>query len=317
MRILVMGAGGVGGYIGGRLAASGHEVTLVARGGHLASLQRNGLRIESPLGDWSGVVRATDDPAGGGQVDAVINTTKAYDVAAATRRCLPALRPDTVVLSLQNGVGSAEEIAAIVGPQRTLAGTIWIQTHIPQPGVVRQDSRMQRLALGEYEAERHPRPAAQALAEALRSAGLEVEYTADVRRLQWEKYVSITGMSGITALTRAPVGEIRQVPEAWALMAELMRETAAVGRAAGVPLSEEATDRVLQWLATAHPGLKSSLLRDIEQGKRLEADELAGGVVRLGERYGVPTPANRVVYAYLKLLERFPQPGVLVESADG
>lgn len=299
MKIAMMGSGGVGGFFGGRLANAGYDVSFIARGSHLEAMRRDGLRIENePQGDIHVPrVRATDDPASLGPVDLVILSVKLWDTEDAARAISPIVGPATGVLSLQNGVIKDDILRAAFGPERVMGGVGYVATHISKPGVIHQVGTMQRIVVGEYDGRRSERAAF--LHEALLKAGVKAELSDDIRRAIWEKYVFLVGLSGTTTAARTPLGPIRGNPRSRAFLLDMMREVVAVGRALGVALPEDFADNRLAFADTLPADMTSSMHHDLERGNRLEVDWLSGGVVDLGAKVGIATPANRAVQALL------------------
>lgn len=300
MKILVMGAGAVGGYFGGRLAAAGNDVTFVARGAHLASIRDEGLRVESPLGNFHiQPARVTDDPAAAGAVEAVLVAVKLWDTEEAAKRIRPAIGTETAVVSLQNGIQKDEMLRSVLGPKAVVGGVSYVGATIAAPGVIRHTGRLQKIVFGEYDGKRSAR--CLALLRALTGAGIEAELSDDIERAIWEKFVSIVGLSAATSAIRLPIGPIRSHPRTRRLLLDAMREVVAVGRAGGVRLDPAfAEDRMAFWDKVS-PEMTSSMHSDLERGNRLELGWLGGAVVELGERRGVPTPVNRVLYDTLIL----------------
>jgi 2-dehydropantoate 2-reductase len=297
-----MGTGAVGGYFGARLAAAGSEVTFVARGAQLAALAREGLRVESPRGDLHlREVRATDDPAAVGPVDVVLFTVKLWATEEAGRRLGPLLGRDTAVISLQNGVEANGLLAGLVGREHLMGGVCYIGVALERPGVVRHTGQMARLVFGEFGGKRTPR--AEAFLEACRKAAgtFDAELTGNVERAIWEKFVFLVGISGLTTLTRRPIGQVRSDPDTRALLLDAMREVVALGRARGAALDPDYAEKRLAFTDTLPAEMTSSMHNDLERGGRLEVGWLAGAVARLGREAGVPTPVNRAIYAALKL----------------
>ncbi len=301
MKIVVMGAGGVGGFFGGRLAKIGCDVSFVARGAHLAVMREHGLTIENePQGDIHVPrVKATDDPATLGPADLVIIAVKLWDTEAAAKAVKPLVGPGTAVLSLQNGVVKDDILRRHFGDAAVMGGVGYVATHISRPGVIHQTGTMQRLIFGEYDGKRTPR--ATALLEALITAGIQAELAPDIRRTLWEKYVFLVGLSGTTATMRRPIGPIRSNPQTRAFLFDLMKETVAVGRALGVALPGAYAEERLAFADTVPADMTSSLHHDLERGNPLEVEWLSGGVVTLGKQAGVATPANRAVWDVLAL----------------
>jgi len=301
MKIAMMGSGGVGGFFGGRLARAGYDVSFVARGAHLAAMKARGLLIESPAQGDIHVpqVRATDDPAEIGPVDLVILSVKLWDTESAARAIAPLVGPRTGVLSLQNGVIKDDILRRVFPASQVMGGVGYVATHVARPGVIHQVGTMQRIVVGEYDGTASPR--ARFLHEALVAAGVKAELSTDIRRSLWEKYVFLVALSGTTASMRRPLGDVRSHPRTRAFFTDLMRETVAVGRAHGVALPEDfAADRLAFADSLPHD-MTSSMHHDLERGNPLEVEWLSGGVVRLGEDKGVPTPANRAVWDILAL----------------
>lgn len=299
MRIAVMAAGAVGGYFGARLAAAGHDVAFVARGAHRDAIRDNGLRVDSVLGNV--VIKpatVTDDPATIGPVDIVLFAVKLWDTETAGELSRPLIGPDTRLITLQNGVDAVERLAPVLGADAVVGGIAYIATVIAAPGVVSQTSQFAKLRCGRIDGRPDARLAA--FAEAAAGAGIDIAVSGTINRDRWQKFVFLTGLSGITAATRMPIGPLRRDPDTRALFHDLMREVVAVGRAAGVDLAVDFADTQLSFGDTVPEGMKASMAHDLERGNRLELDWLAGTVVKLGRRYGVPTPANAAVYAVLK-----------------
>jgi 2-dehydropantoate 2-reductase len=297
MRIAVFGAGGVGGYYGGRLALAGFEVHLIARGPHLAALRSNGLRVHSVRGDFRVEASATDDPGEIGPCDVVLFCVKAYDTATAAARLGPLLREGTAVVSLQNGVDNEERLAGLIGWHHVLGGAAYILAEIDQPGVIAHTGGPASLAFGEFDGARSQRVSA--LAAACAEAGIPCELPSDIRVALWSKYALICAVSGMTAATRMPIGEIRSTRASLDLFRSLVVETVAVGRATGVDLPDAIVEAQLR-LASGLPfEARSSLYHDLVNGHRMELEALHGTLVRIACAHGVPVPAAIAVYALL------------------
>jgi 2-dehydropantoate 2-reductase len=296
-----MGSGGVGGFYGGRLAHAGCDVAFVARGAHLAALRERGLTIENEVqGDIHlPKVTATDDPATIGKVDLVIVSVKLWDSEAAVRAIKPIVGPDTAVLSLQNGVIKDDILQREFGEQAVMGGVGYVATHISRPGVIHQTGAIQRMVFGEYDGRRSRR--AETLLAAALKAGIQAELSADVRRAIWEKYVFLVGLSGTTATMRKAIGPIRENAQTRAFLYALMKEVVDVARVHGVALPEDYAARRLAFADSVPADMTSSMHHDLEHGNPLEVEWLSGGVVKLGEQVGVPTPANRAVWDVLAL----------------
>lgn len=298
MRIAVVGAGGVGGYFGGRLAEAGADVVFLARGAHLQAMRAQGLRIESPNGNVHlPHVSATDDPAAIGPVDVVLFAVKLYDTDAASR-LLPALvGPDTAVIPLQNGVDGVDIVTRAVGPVNTAGGTAYVSAVIAEPGVIRHTA-MDQLMFGELDGHRSPR--LDRLLEACRPARFKSTLSENIHVDIWTKFVRLSVFSGMTAVTRCPIGVIVDDPSLLAMLKAAVREATAVAQARGVPVPDDGPDRVEKAYKVLPPGAKSSMLEDLERGRRLELPWLSGAVVRIGEEVGVPTPIHHFIATVLQ-----------------
>lgn len=298
MRIVVVGAGGVGGYFGARLARGGQQVTVVARGAHLDAIRREGLRVRSAVeGEYTAPVTAVEQVDGLPPADAVLLCVKSFDTEAAVAQVRGVVGPETPVLSLQNGVDNEEKIDALLGPGRALGGVAYVFATIEAPGVIAH-TFAGTVVLGEMDGRSTPR--AERLRDAFTAAGVPVTLSNDIRRVLWEKYLMLAAQAGLTALTRLPIGVIRDTPETWRVYRLIVEELAALGRASGVALAADAVETTLANAGKLAPHLSSSMQYDLVHGKRLELDALHGHAVRLGERLGVPTPTVFAVYAALK-----------------
>ena len=298
MRVLVVGAGGVGGYFGARLVRAGTAVTFLARGAHLEAMRRDGLRVRSAVdGDWVVKADAVGDVAGQPAADIVLFCVKSFDTESAAAAIRTVIGPETAVVSLQNGVDNEETLERVLGPGHAVGGVAYVFATIESPGVIAH-RLAGRLVLGELDG--RPSPRLERLRAAFAAAGVPVEVVGDIRRALWEKYLMISAQAGTTALSRVPIGVIRAVPETWQMYRAIVEELAAVARAAGVPLGVDVVDSIVTAAAGLAPEALSSLYHDLVQGRRLELEALHGHAVRLGRRLGVPTPTVLTVYAALK-----------------
>ena len=298
MKIVMFGAGGVGGYFGGRLAQAGCDVSFVARGAHLEAIRRDGVRLVSPKGDAHMTsVRASADPAELGVADVVFLTVKMYDVDAAAATLGPLLGPDTMVVTLQNGVVATDMVARHVGRARTAGGVAYVAAVIDAPGVIRHTA-LDALIVGELDGALSPRLVA--LREAASGAGFTFTASTHIQVDQWSKFARLSVFSGLTAATRSPLGVLRAEPALMALLERAVQESLAVGRARGVELPASVMDEVLGMVRAMPPGAKSSMLEDLERGKPLELPWLSGAVVRLGSEVGVPTPTHALIETLLR-----------------
>lgn len=299
MRIAIMGAGGVGGYFGARLAQTGNDVAFVARGPHLAAMRERGLTVKSALGDVT-IERpsVTDDPARLGPADVVLFAVKLWDTESAAKAALPLLANGGVLVPFQNGVESVERIGAVVGTERVLGGVAYIAATIGAPGVIVHTGTMARLRFGPV----HPaqQAAAESLYAACKKAGIDAELSPDIRRVLWEKFAFLAAFSGLTSVARQPMGVLRDDPDLRATLEAAIRETWAVGRAKGIALADDFVVQQMKFADGLPAEMKSSLLNDLTAGNRLEAPWLSGAVARMGRAAGVATPVNATIYAALK-----------------
>ena len=300
MRIVIMGAGGLGGYFGARLAAAGNDVAFVARGAHLAAIRKDGLRVTSARGDLHlRDVVATDDPSTLAPADVVIIGVKLWDTEAAAVAVKPLVRPGTAVVSFQNGVGKDDVLAGVLGREAIIGGVGQIGVVIASPGVIAHTGTMARLIFGELDNRRSAR--VEALLAACTAAGIDAEIATDIGLAIWEKFVFLVGMSGCTASMRSTIGPIRANPQARGFLVDVVREAVAVGRAMGVPLPADFAEQRMGFIDTLPPQMTASMQGDLARGNRLELPWLSGTVVELGARVGVPTPFNRAVRDILTL----------------
>lgn len=297
MKIAVFGSGGVGGYFGGKLAASGEDVTFLARGAHLAAMQSEGLHITSPLGDVHlAKVQATDRPQAIGPVDVVLFTVKLYDVDTAAATLAPLIGPNTVVITLQNGVDAMEMVAKHVGADHVAGGAAYIVVVIDKPGYLRHTTA-QQLVFGERDGTRSDRLVA--FEQAGIRAGFQAQASDDVQAVLWTKFVRLATWSGMTTVTRSPMGVIRDTPATFEMMMAAIEEVIAVGRAKGVNFPPDLMEGTLKLIKNFPANSKSSMLEDIERGRRLELPWLSGAVVRIGKEVGVPTPIHQFITTVL------------------
>ena len=299
MRIVVMGAGGVGGYFGARLAQARHDVAFVARGRHLAAMRERGLDVRSALGDVH-LPRpaATDDPASLAPADIVLFAVKLWDTESAAAAIRPLVAHGGVVVPFQNGVGSVERIGAIVGAERVLGGVAQIAATIAEPGVIGHTGTMARLRFGAVLPAQQP--TAEALLAACTGAGIDAELVADIRRALWEKFVFLAAFSGLTSVARQPIGVLRADPDLRAALEAAMREAWTVGRAQGIALADDFIAQLMKFTDGLPAEMKSSMLNDLVAGNRLEAPWLCGAVTRMAAAAGISVPVNSTLYATLK-----------------
>ena len=298
MRIAVYGAGGVGGYFGGRLAQAGADVHLIARGAHLEALRTQGLRVRSVKGDFAVRVPATDDPADIGPCDYVLFCVTAFDTEPAAARLGPLVGDATAVMSLQNGVDNEEKLARAVGQDHVMGGAAFIFAGVAEPGVILHTGGPTSITFGELDGQVTER--ARRLLECCQQAGFGAELSASIKTVLWAKLAFICAQAGMTAAVRLPIGEIRTVDAAWAAFGRLVAEVVAVAEADGTLVPSAAQQRALTMAQSVEPGSFSSLHDDLVAGRRMELEALHGLVVRRAAEHGVPVPMTEAVYAILK-----------------
>jgi len=302
MRVAIVGSGAVGGYFGAKLARSGQDVTFIARGAHLAAIREHGLRIQSAkLGDFVVRTAADDNPAKVGPVDLVLFTVKAYDNAEALRLLPPLIGDATAVLTLQNGVDSADEVAGAVGETHVLGGTTYVATALESPGVIVQTGVHRSIIFGEVFAGRGQiTPRVQQFADALAAADIVVTAVPDGRVPIWDKFVYLAPFSGFTGAARLPIGGIWPDPHVQQMFYAAAREVAALAAAEGVTISSDRFDKLKEYMDNIPPSTRSSLLIDLEFGKRIEVEALQGAAVRRAAKHGLAMPIVSTLYAILR-----------------
>jgi len=301
MRFAILGSGAVGGYYGARLAQAGHEVAFIARGPHLAAIRERGLQVRSPLGDFAVKAQAHHDAAQIGPVDTVLVSVKAYDNATALPLIAPLLGQTTVVLTVQNGVDSAAEVAAVAGEEKTLGGATYIATALEAPGLIVQTGTHRRIVFGEVFGSL-PRVSERvtAIQQALASADIQAEAVGDGRVPVWEKFIFLTALAGFTGAAQLPIGPVWADPVTRAHFLAGCREIERLARAEGVPVADDVVDRIPAYVESIPGSMRSSLLIDLSQGKRIEVEALQGSVVRRSQRLGISAPIMTTLYAVLR-----------------
>lgn len=300
MKIAVMGAGAIGCYFGGRLAAAGEDVHFIARGPHLKAMQEKGLQIFSPHGDVHlPKVNATDDPKKVGPSDFILFCLKLWDTDKGAELIQPLLKPDTAIYSFQNGVYAEERLIQLLGPKNVIGGYAATPASIVEPGVVRQFGQWCTLGFGEMDNKRTPR--VEAFLAACQAAKIDSLIEPDIKVALWTKFVFISVHSGATSLCRATEGPIRS--DAWGrqLLTELATEGSKIAHAKGIKLKDDFPGYVLKQIDGLPPEAVGSMYTDLQKGARLELEWLNGLLVKMGEEHGIPTPAHRAVMMGLNL----------------
>lgn len=302
MRVVVVGAGAVGGYFGGRLVAAGEDVVFVARGAHLDALRSRGLQVDSPEGDLRlADVQAVRDVAEAGPADLVLVCVKGWQVPEVAAAIQPIVGPDTAVLPLQNGVEATDQLADVLGRERVLVGLCKILSMIVAPGHIRHMGVQPRVLLGEPDNSSSSR--VKSILDAFRRSGVTVDNPPDIGVALWEKFLLIASLGGVGAVTRSPAGMIRGVPESRALLQEAMQEIAAVATARGLAFPQDGVSRALLFIDGMPEDATASMQRDIMEGRPSELESQNGAVVRLGAAAGVVTPIHRFIYGALRPME--------------
>jgi 2-dehydropantoate 2-reductase len=303
MRIAVVGAGGVGGYFGGRLAQAGIDTTFIARGATLAALRERGLHVESTHGDFAlERVQATDDPASIGAVDAVLLAVKTWQIPEVAQSLGPMLGPQTMVVPLENGIDAPDVLVPLVGREHVVGGLCAIVSFIVAPGHIRHAAGEPLVMFGELDNARSER--VERLRAAFERAGIKAQVPPDIQHSMWTKFLFIAVMSGIGALTRVPIGVWRADPDLRALVTAGLQEVVALAKARGIDLGEDAVAQTWQRYDTLAPASTSSLQRDVMEGKPSELDAQLGAIVRLAKESGVPVPVASMLYHCLLPQER-------------
>ena len=302
MRIAIVGAGAVGGYFGARLAHAGQDVTFIARGAHLDAIRARGLQVVSPgLGDFTVRTRAEEHTAAVGPVDLVIFAVKAYDNDTAIPQLAPLVGSDTAVLTLQNGVDSTSELASALGESHVLGGTTYVATAVDAPGRIVQTGVHRSIIFGEAFGERREvSPRVRAVAAVMGPADIEVTAVPDARVPIWDKFVYLAPFSGLTGAARLPIGHLWRQMHVRELFYAAAREVAAIAAAEGVAISPDRFATLDHYMNGIPASTRSSLLIDLDHGKRIEVEALHGAAVRRAAAHGVPAPILATLYAVLK-----------------
>ena len=292
MKITVMGPGGVGGYFGARLAAAGHDVTFLARGLHLAALRTRGLRLDSEIGALTlPGVRALADAAEVAEAETIIFAVKMRDTQGAAASLEPLVASGAAVFTFQNGVDSAERIGNILGAANVVPGVARIGSHISAPGVVKQIGSFARLEFAEPDGRESART--RSFYDACKAAGIDAVLSPNIQREIWLKFAMLAALSGMTALTRGPIGPIRANAQSWALLEAAVEETVAVGVALRTGLEAADAARVKKLIESFPAEMMASMAHDLLAGRPIEIEGLSGAVARLAEKAGVAAPTHR------------------------
>ncbi len=304
MKFAVIGAGAVGGFYGAVLAKAGHDVAFVARGAHRDAMLAHGLQILSApdsVGTFSVRCQVETDPAKIGPVDLVILAIKTYSNAETLPTLTPLFGPNTSIITLQNGVDTADELAAAFGKARVIGGATYIAASIESPGVIRHTGTHRRIVFGEYfDAPVELSPRVAALKDVFEAANIQTEAVTDIQMRVWEKFIYLAPMAAFTAGSRLPIGPVWGDEFIREMFLSAVDEVEAVARASNIRIDPGVRNRITQYTAGVPKTMRSSLLIDLSQGKRIEVEALQGSVVRRGAAVGVATPIMSALYAVLK-----------------
>jgi len=295
MRIAIMGAGGVGGCLGGLLGKAGNDVWLIVRGEHLEAIRANGLKLIRPDTEFVVQVNATDNPAEVGPVDLVLFTVKTYQNRHVITTLKPLMGHETSVITLQNGVESHEQLGAVLGPSNILPGAYWASSHILSPGVIGEDVPAQ-ISFGEIDDTDSLR--SPDIRKVFRDAGIETEISLDPLQVLWEKFIILSALAGITSAAQTRPKELLKYPDARTMFCNAMEESLAVGLAKGINLPDNLVQDSLKYIESL-PDFQNSMHGDYEAGRPTELEALSGAVIRLGKQIGVKTPVHEFLYSVL------------------
>ncbi len=304
MRIAVLGAGAVGGYFGGKLAQSGAEVFFIARGEHLRAIRERGLRVESPDGDFTLALdpdRITGDSAAIGPVDVILLAVKGWQMPVAIAAMRPMIGPDTVVVPLLNGVEAADEVTSAYGAGHAAGGLCGLFGSVVAPGHIRNSMPTPFVVIGELD--NRPSQRIQRLTDAWTRSGVRASIARDIQAALWEKLTFVAPLGGVGAVTRAPAGILRTLPETRALLEGAMLEIVAVAHGRGIALDDAAVTRCLAQVDGLPTQATTSMQRDIMAGRPSELSAQTGAIVRLGRACGVEAPIHAFIYSSLLPLE--------------
>ena len=301
-----MGAGAIGSYFGARLAAAGEDVVFCGRGDHLRAMVEHGLEVKSIRGDFSVRVIATENPRTSAPYDLILFCVKAYGSDAAIEAIREALAPGGAIMTLQNGVENEARLAAVFGRDSVMGGNARAGVEVVAPGKL-QHLSSGHIDFGELSGLKTDR--ARAIAEAFERAGIMGELSTNIMALRWDKLVWNGAFNSVTTLTRRRVGEVLDDPEGLSLVTRMMREIIDTARAEGYPIEYDRIDSYLEHSRKNLRQIKTSTQQDLERGRRLEYEALAGAVVRAARRHNLPVPAMESAYALLRLLDRKDEAG--------
>lgn len=301
IKIAVIGTGGVGGYFGGRLAMAGNDVAFIARGEHMRTMKENGLHVKSIKGDFViNPVKVTDQFGEINPPDLVILTVKAWQVTDMAHKLKSIIKPETIVLPMQNGVLASDELIAVLNPRNVIGGSCRIFSKIEAPGIINHYGIEPTIIFGELDHKKTDR--LQNIKNIFDEAGIVSKLSDDIHTELWMKLMVIC-VGGLLAITRSPYGAVREQNETRSLMRELLQEIYLVSQKAGVNIEQAYVDQTMAYIDMYPYDSTTSLARDIWDGRPSEIEYQNGTIVALGSKYGVDTPVNRFVYYCLLPME--------------
>ena len=298
MKIAILGTGGVGGYFGALLARAGHDVTFIARGPHLMAIKKLGLSIKSPHGDFMiHPATVTDSPKDIGTVDYVIVAVKHYQLSAAVSSLPALIDQGTTVVPLLNGIDAHEQIIQVVGPRSVIGGYCSLVSMIEAPGIIRHETQLHRLELGELDGEKTER--VENLIQAWKSCGVEAIHADDIFVAMWTKFLFISSFGGVSSLCRVTLGEIIEASQTRELFVQAMEEVKQLALKQGIALAADIVQSTMSFVEGVEPSATSSMQRDVAAGNPFELEAFSGTIARLGRKHGVQTPVHDAIYGLL------------------
>lgn len=303
MKFAIFGAGGVGGYFGGRLAQAGQDVTFIARGAHLAAITESGLKVDSTGGDF--VIKpanAADSPQSVGRVDVILFAVKAWQMNEAIQQMKPLVGDGTLIIPLLNGMEHMDALLAAFGREHVLGGLCRISSFVAAPGHIKHVAVPPFIAFGEWNKSKSARVGALLkVFEGL--TAVKASAPEDIELAMWEKYLMICAYSGVGAVTRQPVGVFRGAPETRNMFRHVLEEVVAVANARGVMLSEQSIQGVMDRMDVTQPDVMASMQKDVMEGRPSELDAQIGALIRMARMADLSLPANEFIYASLLPME--------------
>ena len=300
MKILIVGAGAVGGYFGGLLARSGEDVTFLARGEHLKAIQEKGLYIKSINGDFNIKIKAVEKPNANEKYDLIVIAVKSYDLPDACNNIKGTVKNETVLMSLLNGVDSEEIIGSIFGADNVIGSVAFIGSQILDAGVI-SHTASGMITIGELDGVKSKR--CEEILKIFERAKIPIKLSENIQKDIWAKMVWNTGFNAITALTGSLVSDVLSIPESRKIVEMAMKETVEVANKKGISLSDDLAEKTVSKTLKAGE-IKTSMLQDRENGKAMEIDSINGAIVRLGHEMNIPVPVNETLYGALKVINK-------------